>query len=119
MASYRRRRPRRPVSCGIAGAVFSSVVLVAASGARADGDPVKGLDLLTANCARCHSVAKSGPSPNPQAPEFRTLHLKYPVDELAESMAEGISTGHPAMPEFQLEPESIGDVLAYLKTLER
>jgi hypothetical protein len=28
-------------------------------------------------------------------------------------------TGHPAMPEFRLDPAQIGDVLAYLKSLER
>ena len=41
-------------------------------------------------------------------------HKRYPV----ETLAEGIQTGHPTMPEFQLEPDQIGDLLAYLKTLE-
>jgi hypothetical protein len=27
-------------------------------------------------------------------------------------------TGHPTMPQFQLDPGQIGDVIAYLKTLE-
>ena len=27
--------------------------------------------------------------------------------------------GHPTMPEFRLDPGQIGDVIAYLKTLER
>ena len=35
-----------------------------------------------------------------------------------EGAAEGIVTGHPSMPQFQLEPDQIEDVLAYLKTLE-
>jgi mono/diheme cytochrome c family protein len=35
------------------------------------------------------------------------------------SLAEGIVTGHPAMPEFRLEPDQIGDIIAYLKSLER
>jgi mono/diheme cytochrome c family protein len=45
--------------------------------------------------------------------------LKYPVEDLQESLAEGIMTGHPTMPEFRLEPDQINDVISYLKTLER
>jgi cytochrome c len=46
------------------------------------------------------------------------LHQRYPVDDLAESLAEGISTGHPTMPEWRFDPGQIGDLIAYLKTLE-
>ena len=52
------------------------------------------------------------------APPFRTLHLRYPVETLAEALAEGIYTGHPAMPASELDPDQIHDLLSYLKTLE-
>lgn len=70
------------------------------------------------NCAKCHSIDKVSASPLKIAPPFRTLHKRYPVETLSEALAEGIQTGHPSMPEFQLEPDQIGDLLAYLKTLE-
>jgi mono/diheme cytochrome c family protein len=70
------------------------------------------------NCAKCHSIDKASPSPLKIAPPFRTLHKRYPIETLAESLAEGISTGHPTMPMFQLEPDQVGDLLAYLKSLE-
>ena len=70
------------------------------------------------NCARCHSIDKVSPSPLKIAPPFRTLHLRYPIETLGEALAEGISTGHPTMPEFRLDPDQIHDVLSYLKTLE-
>ena len=70
------------------------------------------------NCAKCHSVDKVTASPLKIAPPFRTLHRRYPIETLSEALAEGISTGHPTMPAFQLEPDQIGDLLAYLKTLE-
>jgi mono/diheme cytochrome c family protein len=70
------------------------------------------------NCAKCHAIDKVSPSPLKIAPAFRTLHKRYPIDTLAEALAEGISTGHPTMPEFRLDPDQIGDLLAYLKTLE-
>jgi cytochrome c len=70
------------------------------------------------NCARCHSIDRVTRSPLKIAPPFRTLHLRYPVETLGEALAEGIVTGHPTMPEFQLDPDQIHDLLSYLKTLE-
>ena len=70
------------------------------------------------NCAKCHSIDKVSPSPLKIAPPFRILHKRYPIETLSEALAEGISTGHPTMPAFQLDPDQIGDLLAYLKTLE-
>jgi hypothetical protein len=52
------------------------------------------------------------------APPFRELHKRYPVEDLEEALAEGISTRHPAMPEFRLEPSQIDDFIAFLKSLE-
>lgn len=78
----------------------------------------RGLVFVRTNCARCHSVDRVGPSPLRIAPPFRTLHERYPVESLQEALAEGIVTGHPTMPEFQLDPGQVGDVIAYLKSLE-
>ena len=60
----------------------------------------------------------SARSPLRIAPPFRTLHERYPIDDLAEALAEGIVTGHPTMPEFRLDPAQINDVIAYLKSLQ-
>ena len=79
----------------------------------------RGLVFVRTNCAQCHAIDKVSPSPLSIAPPFRTLHLKYPVESLEEALAEGIVTGHPTMPDFQLDPGQIGDVIAYLKSLER
>ena len=79
----------------------------------------RGLTYMQAHCASCHSIAKAGDSPLKLAPPFRTLHLKYPVETLEEALGEGIVTGHPSMPEFRLDPGQVGDVMAYLKWLER
>jgi cytochrome c len=78
----------------------------------------RGLAFVRKNCSRCHAIDKVSPSPLKIAPPFRTLHLHYPVEDLQESLAEGIVTGHPAMPEFKLDPGQVGDVINYLKTLE-
>ena len=78
----------------------------------------RGKNFVVTNCARCHAVDKVSPSPLTIAPPFRDLHRKYPIESLQESLAEGISTGHPTMPEFRLDADQIHDVLSYLKSLE-
>jgi cytochrome c len=78
----------------------------------------RGKAFALTNCARCHSIDRATPSPLKVAPPFRTLHNRYPIETLAEALAEGIVTGHPSMPQFQLDPDQINDLLSYLKTLE-
>jgi mono/diheme cytochrome c family protein len=78
----------------------------------------RGRRFAEANCAHCHAVARFGDSPLPIAPPFRTLHEKYPVEYLEEAFAEGIVSGHPSMPQFELPPDQIRDLIAYLKSLE-
>ena len=78
----------------------------------------RGKAFALTNCARCHSIDRVTDSPLKIAPPFRTLHNRYPIETLAEALAEGIETGHPTMPAFQLEPDQIHDLLSFLKTLE-
>ena len=49
------------------------------------------------------------------APPFRDLGKRYPIEQLAEALAEGIVTGHPDMPEFVFETEDVIALLAYLR----
>ena len=47
------------------------------------------------------------------------MQKTVPVEDLQEPLAEGIVTGHPTMPEFRFDPGQVGDIIAYLKSLER
>jgi cytochrome c len=78
----------------------------------------RGKTYAITNCARCHSIDRVTESPLKIAPPFRTLHKRYPIESLGEALAEGIETGHPTMPAFQLQPDQIHDLLSFLKTLE-
>src|SRR5260221_11628045 len=78
----------------------------------------RGKTFALSNCARCHSIDRVTQSPLKIAPPFRTLHLRYPIETLGEALAEGIETGHPTMPAFQLDPDQINDLLSHLKSLE-
>jgi len=98
-----------------------SVLLLFCSAA-AEAQPAqvqRGRAIAAANCAQCHAIDRTGASPLAAAPAFRDLHHRYPVSQLAESLAEGIVTAHPAMPEFRMTRSQISDFLAYLRTLER
>mgnify|MGYP000728305948 CR=1 FL=1 len=84
-----------------------------------DADSVAhGRELVSVNCAPCHSIEETGPSPHPDAPPFRTLSRKYPVSLLEEALAEGIMTGHEDMPVFVAEPEQITDIVAFLESIQ-
>ena len=53
------------------------------------------------------------------APPFRTLVRRFPLDDLADILVEGVERRHPAMPDFRLDPSGAVDLTAYLKTLGR
>jgi mono/diheme cytochrome c family protein len=98
---------------------MAGLVAIVSSASAQSGRAQRGEVFLRTNCGQCHATGRFGDSPLPIAPPFRTLHERYPVEDLAEALAEGIITGHPTMPEFQLDPAQINDVIAYLQTLER
>ena len=78
----------------------------------------KGEALVRENCSRCHAIGKEGDSTHPQAPPFRTLSSKYPVEDLAESLAEGIVSGHPDMPIFVFSPHDVEAIIEYLQSIQ-
>ena len=84
-------------------------------------DPVSiasGLELAEIHCASCHAIGISDTSGQAGAPAFRELSGRYPLENLEESLAEGIVTGHDGMPEFAFEPEDIDTFLGYLTSIQ-
>jgi cytochrome c len=98
---------------------FCNLIFDTSAYAQMDPQQQRGLTFARTNCARCHSIDKVTTSPLKAAPPFRELHNRYPVETLEEALGEGIVTGHPNMPEFRLDPGQIGDLISYLKWLER
>jgi mono/diheme cytochrome c family protein len=78
----------------------------------------KGKALLEKNCARCHAIGLEGASKHPKAPPYRVVVTRYPVDNLAEALAEGIMSGHPDMPELSFPPAEVDAILAYFADLK-
>ncbi|WP_367943733.1 cytochrome c [Aquamicrobium sp.] len=83
-----------------------------------DANIAYGRALVEANCAACHGIDTADESRHPDAPPFRTLWERYPIDALEESFVEGIATGHPDMPQFTATPEQIAAILDYIASLQ-
>ena len=97
--------------------IAAAIVLTSSSLEAVSQDVAAGRELAQRLCARCHAIAPKGSSPLPKAPPFRTIASSYSVWLLQEALAEGIVTGHAAMPEFKLKPREIGNLLGYMATL--
>ena len=79
---------------------------------------MRGQQLAARTCANCHAVGPVGASPMAEATPFRVIVHRYPLDQLEEAFAEGLVTGHPAMPPFVFRASEIDDLIAYLETVK-
>ena len=100
-------------------AVFAVALFASGQVAAQDLAVERGRAFADVNCARCHAIGRAGDSPLVKAPPLRELHLRYPIEHLAEALGEGIRTAHRTMPEFELNQRQIEDLIAYLKALQR
>jgi cytochrome c len=100
--------------------IIAALSLSVSSGFAQDTSRIerRGERLLSKNCGMCHAVGRIGRSPHRQAPPFRTLSKRYPIESLSEALGEGLFTGHPDMPEFVFSPRDIGAILAYLHSIQ-
>jgi cytochrome c len=98
---------------------LAALMLAAAWRSAAADDPKHGEELLQKNCASCHAIGLTGESPHKAAPAFRTLGQRYPIESLEEALGEGIVSGHPDMPEFNFDADDVGDIITYLKSIQK
>lgn len=77
----------------------------------------RGQAIVEAKCASCHATGRTGASPNDRAPPLRSLSARYPLESLAEALAEGLMVGHSGMPEFRFQPDEIEAILAYIASI--
>lgn len=98
------------------GVILGCTLALFWTGAAAAQD--RGATLVQRHCGGCHAVGPGGVSPEPAAPPFRDLHLRYDPEMLAEALAEGLLTGHSMMPEFRFEPHDVRAIILYLKSIQ-
>ncbi len=108
------------VSFAIVAAALLSVAALRPADAAGDPDQLRrGEELLQRDCARCHAIGRTGASPRSDAPAFRILGQRYRIEALEESLAEGIMSGHPDMPEFAFDADDVGAIIAYLNSIQQ
>lgn len=109
---------RRAFVLGLAAALACSAAAAAQPRGAEPRGVEAGAEIARRNCAMCHAVGPQGDSPHAEAPPFRELGRRYPLEDLQEALAEGILTGHPAMPEFRFSPAQIDQLIRYMKAIQ-
>jgi cytochrome c len=94
-----------------------SVWLATGLAAEPRSDEEAGKALVRKHCASCHAIARFDRSKHPSAPAFRQILKRYPASVLTEALAEGLSTGHPDMPEFTFGPRDTGAIVRYFESI--
>ncbi len=82
-------------------------------------DLKRGEMLLARDCGACHAVGRRDDSRVKDAPAFRSLGQRYPVESLEEALGEGFMSGHPDMPEYEFDAGDVGAIIAYLKSIQQ
>lgn len=105
---------RAVVACGI-----FLTISVALRAETAPDQPVipDGRVLLTDKCGRCHAVDATSPSPFKDAPPFRDVLKKFPVEELRMRLSEGVVSHFKDMPQVDFSDEEVTGIIDYLSTL--
>jgi mono/diheme cytochrome c family protein len=76
------------------------------------GDPGRGHDYAARNCAECHAVDGTRPSPNRDAPSFAAVANTPGMTEMA--LGVFLFTPHRQMPDLIIPTAAARDVIAYI-----
>ncbi len=80
----------------------------------ARSEEIDGKSILKDRCGRCHAVTPQSKSPIGLAPNLWEKLRSYPTERLEFELAEGMGSGHPAMPQIQFSSEEIAVIQNYL-----
>ena len=100
--------------------VLSTIALLWSSFADARYEErLDGKEMLQELCARCHSVGRTGASPNRLAPPFRTFsETKLYDSDFMQRLQHGLTSIHPFMPTFRFNRDNAEEVLNYIKSIQ-
>lgn len=103
----------------LAATIASAAILATSAAQSATKSELRGKAFVEKHCAACHAIGRTGASKDRRAPPLRTLSQRYKLENLEEAFAEGIAVSHkaPEMPPFELEPDTIVDMLAYIQSI--
>jgi mono/diheme cytochrome c family protein len=102
-----------------AAALSIAAILALTALGSAQAQERRGRALLQDYCASCHAIGKTGRSPMPSAVPFRELGRSFDFDEFPRLLRRGVSSTHPAMPEFKFNDDDARAVTAYLRSIQQ
>lgn len=99
-------------------AILSLILLFAGPVAAQEvGDPPRaGATYAKQYCAKCHTIADEGASPEHTAPRFKDVANTSGMT--ATALTVWLQTSHPTMPNIILEPNDMSNVVAYILSLK-
>jgi mono/diheme cytochrome c family protein len=106
---------RPPVTLRLLAAIAACAAGPAAAASSPGVD--HGAQIAASRCAACHQIGAEGPSPNPSAPAFGRLGLRYNSIALEKKMMRIRKQGHLAMPPQALPESEAEDLVAYIGSL--
>ncbi len=113
-----RRLCRKTLGLALVWSLFTTTTTTTTPTHAADADRIlRGSALAANHCGQCHAVGLSDLSPHKITPPLRALVERFPVDMLLEAQKTGIVGGHDEMPMFQIGPEGMAALLAYIDSL--
>lgn len=114
MARFKAHRTKMLASAACLALVFSLIPTVA--DAATIGDPARGKEYASQNCAKCHAIAKSDDrSPLETAPPFQKIADNPAMTPTALNVF--FQSWHPSMPNFIIDEQSVDDLIAYVHSL--
>ena len=94
------------------------VLGAARDAAQADPEQRRAKAMLENLCGRCHAVGKTGKSPNPLAPAFRSFGDKLYDTDMVQRLQDGLTTVHKEMPTFRFSRQEAAAAVNYLRSVQ-
>ena len=76
------------------------------------GEPLSGSKLFKINCVGCHGISAQGFV----GPDLREVTQEMSDKKIINQVIRGLT---PPMPSFEIEPQSMADLLAYMHSLDQ
>jgi len=102
----------------VAGLLLSVATAAFAGDGKLSPVEQQGRALAERMCSRCHAIGRSGASPHPAAPAFRSLDRRIDLDEFADRLREGLVGGHPDMPMVRFTREDARALTSYVRAVQ-
>jgi cytochrome c len=78
----------------------------------------RGEAIARERCSSCHAIGRTGDSPHPAAPRFRSLDNRTDLSQLSQRLRQGLITGHQDMPMLRFNRDDADAMVAYMRSVQ-